>query len=672
MAQTALTFELRNYQQKWIKSIWNSWGLGNRRVLAQLPTGAGKTVCFAHICHKFFQQQQQVLVIAHRIELISQAAEKLEQIIGESVGIIKSGVPAHPERRVQVASVQTLARRKILELPLDIGLLIFDEAHHASASSYRRLIENYENAQILGVTATPQRIDGQGFVDLFDDLVIGVDTAQLIKAGYLSKFRLFTTNQTISTLGVLKSCGDFRAKELAVAVTSQIGVTDILENYLKYAQNLRTVIFASSLEHSRALADEFCRHQISAEHLDGQTPPQQRLEILQRFRTGTTQVITNYEILTEGYDCPNIECIYCVRPTESSTLWLQMTGRVLRTHSLKPTAVIIDVTDNWKKHGLPDEQRQWSLSPTTILESNSKGLIQCEHCTHAFKPLSHELAIIYAEMGEDGKIIQHHQATCPSCATTIDFKTLETISSNQTFTKIRLRHSLTLEITEIDLSVSVYKLEMVDDLLTKQRLKNAHPSKIYTAIFMAFIESITKFTLGDWREIVKMVEPTQPLITKKAWELYTEAFERHKNRLLALSFIEQRKSKGQPSSPAAMKETVPQPQEPRTDSISSQKLAQPQSPNFKKNLGNPYFRQKYASEWKQSLEHCSMLTADFLKINAGLFHVETTPQSVNISIEIRGLDGLKSKINEICDQTEIQQAFSQGFGKQAKVMLRLD
>ncbi|MCC5612142.1 ATP-dependent helicase, partial [Nostoc sp. CHAB 5834] len=133
---------------------------------------------------------------------------------------------------------------------------------------------------------------------------------------------------------------------------------EILENYLKYARNLRTVIFACSLEHSRALAAEFSRNYISAEHFDGKTPPQERLEILQRFRNGTTQVITNYEILTEGFDCPNIECVYCVRPTESSTLWLQMLGRVLRTYTLKPTAVIIDITDNWKKHGLPDEARK--------------------------------------------------------------------------------------------------------------------------------------------------------------------------------------------------------------------------------------------------------------------------------------------------------------------------
>ena len=208
----ARTYELRDYQRKWIKDIWDSWKRGNRRVLAQLPTGAGKTICFAQICHKFFQQQQQVLVIAHRIELITQAAEKLENIVGESVGIIKGGLREHPERLLQVASVQTLARRELLELPLNIGLLLFDEAHHASASSYRRLIEHYQNARILGVTATPQRIDGQGFQDLFDDLVVGIPTEALILSGYLSKFRLFATNQTISTRRHRTETGKLYAK----------------------------------------------------------------------------------------------------------------------------------------------------------------------------------------------------------------------------------------------------------------------------------------------------------------------------------------------------------------------------------------------------------------------------------------------------------------------------
>ncbi|BAB77405.1 DEAD/DEAH box helicase (plasmid) [Anabaena sp. FACHB-709] len=671
MTKVACIYELRNYQHQWIKDIWNSWKRGNRRVLAQLPTGAGKTICFAHICQKFFQKQQKVLVIAHRIELITQAAEKLEQIVGEPVGIIKGGCAAHPERRIQVASIQTLARRDILELPLNIGLLLFDEAHHSSASSYRRLIEHYQEAQILGVTATPQRIDGQGFQELFDDLVVGISTSTLIKEGYLSKFRLFTTNQTISTIGVKKSRGDFRAKELAVAVTSQIGVDEIFQNYLKYAKNLRTVIFACSLEHSRALAAKFRRNGIKAEHLDGETPPELRVQILERFRGGETQVITNYEILTEGYDCPNIECIYCVRPTESSTLWLQMTGRVLRTHTLKPTAVIIDVTDNWKKHGLPDEQRQWSLEAKTLTASSSLGLIQCPHCTHAFKPLSHELAIVDGEIGEDGLLIEHHEAICPNCGQAVEFTTKETTEPilEKTY-RIRIRHSLNIDLTEIDLSVSGTRLEMVYDMLYEQRLKNAQPAKIYKAIFMTFIERMSEFTLGDWRAIVKMIEPTELAITKKAWELYQEALDRHKNRLLALSFIEQRKLKNQ-DNPQGIKSTTDKPQTLGSTSKESVPKQQPQSPLIKENLGNVYFQRKYAQEWQKSLAKCSVTTAEFLSQNAGLFHVETTPKFVNISLEIENVPDLKLKLKEVYNSTEIQSAFSQGFGKQAKVMLRL-
>lgn len=682
MLSTLRRYQLRDYQHKWIDSIWKSWASGNRRVLAQLPTAAGKTVCFAHICHQFFQQEEQVLVVAHRIELIFQAAEKLEEIIGEQVGIIKAGIPGNPERRVQVASVQTLSRRKLLQLPLNVGLVIFDEAHHATALSYRRLIEHYKNAQILGVTATPQRVDGQGFLDLFDDLVVGVDSAKLILNGYLSKFRLFATEQTISTVGVSKTHGDFSANQLAVSVTSQIGAREIVANYLKYAQNLRTVVFACSVEHSRAIVQEFCRYGISAEHLDGKTDTEERVAILQRFKNGATQVITNYEILTEGYDCPTIECIYCVRPTESSTLWLQMVGRVLRTYPFKPTAVIIDVTENWKKHGLPDEQRQWSLAPKSVLECNAIRMIQCKHCTHAFRPLTKELEILHAEMGEDGLLIQHHQAKCPSCLTTIDFTTKENIASTPSFKKIRLKHSMKVEITEINLSVSPYQIELVYDFLKKQFLSNSPPSKIYGAIFVSFIETIAQFTLGDWRAIVKMVEP-EILITQKAWQLYTEGLDRHKNRMQALSFIEQRKSLGQ-NNISSFDSTKGKPTAP-VPAIKPKKTIAPlkasidgieppiseESSKFKKNLGDPYFCQKYAAEWKNTLANCSMLTGDFLKINAGLFHVEIRPLSVNISIEVRQINEIKTRLNEILDQAELEKAFSETFGKQANVTLRV-
>jgi len=666
MSEVILKYQPRKYQQQWIKDIWRSWSSGKRRVLAQLATGGGKTICFAHICNSFFKHELQVLVLAHWIELITQAAEKLEQIIGEPVGIIKAGMPAHPERKIQVASIQTLARRESQQLPLNIGLLIFDEAHHASASSYRRLIEHYKTAWILGVTATPQRIDGQGFQDLFDDLVVGVPTESLMQRGYLSKFRLFATDQTISTKGVSTSRGDFKTKELAIAVTSQIGLSSIFQNYLKYAKSLRTVIFASSLEHSRAIAKEFCRHGIKAEHLDGDTKPGERVEILERFQSGITQVITNYEILTEGYDCPDIECVYCLRPTESLTLWLQMTGRSLRNKLNQSTALIIDVTDNWKKHGLPDERREWSLLPTQNATIQSRGTVKCNNCTHIFKPLSHELVALNGEIDPDGLVITYHEAICPNCAKSVEFTTKE---NNHRPSRIRLRDSINLELTEINLEVSEPRIRQVYDLIRREGLLNSPASKIYKAVFMNFIEKITEFTLGDWREIVKIASPNEPVMTLKAWELYQESLARHKNRIAALAFVEQRQGKKQDN--PVMTKVQEQPKKalsPPTALVQRQKQ---KSFALTPKLGNPYFQQKYALEWEKSLTSCSVTVADFLNESAGLFHVELTAKFVRISLEVTNTPDLKSKLKRLYKEAEIQSAFSQGFGKEAKVMLRL-
>jgi hypothetical protein len=204
----------------------------------------------------------------------------------------------------------------------------------------------------------------------------------------------------------------------------------------------------------------------------------------------------------------------------------------------------------------------------------------------------------------------------------------------------------------------------------QQWLQNQPPAKIYKAIFMSFIENISEFTLGDWREIVKMAEPGQPGITKKAWELYQEALSRHHNRLLALNFIAQRNSNNQ-NRPTPKKLTPTPPSQNRGNHIHSCWQEQSSSPGFTKKLGNSYFQKKYASQWEQSLANCSTLTADFLRNHAGLFHVETTPKYVNISLEIRDIPSLKLNLNKIFDSQEIQSAFSLGFDKFAKVTLRL-
>lgn len=234
---------------------------------------------------------------------------------------------------------------------------------------------------------------------------------------------------------------------------------------------------------------------------------------MQRFRNGTTQVITNYEILTEGFDCPNIECVYCVRPTESSTLWLQMLGRVLRTYTLKPTAVIIDITDNWKKHGLPDEARKWSLLPETISEIQNKGLIQCDHCTHIFKPLAEELAKIEAEVDNDGVLIQHHQAICPSCGETIDFTTKEN-PTKPNFSRIRLRQGFNLALTEIDLSVSAYRLDLVTDTLKSKVYGVRVPLKFIAPFSSLLLKILLNLLLVIGAKSLKWLSHPNPQLPK--------------------------------------------------------------------------------------------------------------------------------------------------------------
>jgi len=209
----------------------------------------------------------------------------------------------------------------------------------------------------------------------------------------------------------------------------------------------------------------------------------------------------------------------------------------------------------------------------------------------------------------------------------------------------------------------------VYDLIRREGLKNSPASKIYKAVFMNFIEKITDFTLGDWREIVRIASPSEPVTTLKAWELYQESLVRHKNRIAALAFVEQRQGQKQFGGDPTKVES--QPKNPLLPTRASAQMQKPKSFSLTPKLGNPYFQEKYAREWKESLTSCSVTTADFLSENTGLFHVEVTAKFVRISLEVANTPDLKSKLKELYKETEIQGALSQGFGKEAKVMLRL-
>lgn len=354
------TYNVRSYQKEIIEQILSHWAT-YKRVLLQVPTGGGKTVIFATIARELASRNYPVLVLVHREELLLQAVEKLIAIIGGEVGIIKHGYKPNYSALIQVATVQTLVKRLDLFKFVNFSLIIIDEAHHSTASTYRKILDAYPKAYQLGVTATPIRLDGTGFRDLFEVLVCGPSTKELIKLGHLSKFRLFADPNPMKTKGVKTVNGDYSPSDMVKANDIIELSGNLLKSYQEHAFFKRGVVFACSVQHSTEIANRYNEAGIPAAHLDGKSAPGYRAEILERFRLGEIKVISNCQLFDEGLDIPALEVIQVAKPTKSLTRWLQMVGRALRPAENKDYAIILDHTKNWAIHGLPSEERIWSL-----------------------------------------------------------------------------------------------------------------------------------------------------------------------------------------------------------------------------------------------------------------------------------------------------------------------
>jgi len=353
-------YNVRNYQKELIEQILTQWA-SYKRVLLQVPTGGGKTIIFATIARELALRNYPVLVLVHREELLLQAVEKLSAIIGIPVGIIKHGYKPNYEALLQVATVQSLVKRLNLFKEVKFSLIIIDEAHHSTASTYRSILETYPEAYQLGVTATPIRLDGTGFRDLFEVLVTGPTTKELIKLGHLSKFKLFADPNPMKTKGVRTVSGDYSSSGIAKANDLIELSGNLIKSYQEHADGKRCVVFAINVEYSTEIAARYNQAGIKAAHLDAKSSPVYRAEILEQFKKGEIKVITNCQLFDEGLDIPALEAIQIAKPTKSLTRWLQMVGRALRPAENKEYAIILDHTKNWAIHGLPTKERIWSL-----------------------------------------------------------------------------------------------------------------------------------------------------------------------------------------------------------------------------------------------------------------------------------------------------------------------
>jgi superfamily II DNA or RNA helicase len=264
---------------------------------------------------------------------------------------------------VQVASIQTLHARAIRSRAMDMppaDILVIDEAHHARASTFQATIDAYAQAAIVGLTATPCRRDGLGLGNIFDALVEAPQVATLIEQKVLLPARVYAPS-TPDLTGVRVERGDYAEGQLAARVNTAELVGDIGSHWLKLGERRPTVCFATGVEHSVAIRNEFRRLGVMAEHLDGSTPTDERDAILKGLAEGRVELVTNCAVLTEGFDCPEIGCLILARPTKSFSLLRQMIGRALRPSPGKADAIILDHSGSVFIHGLPDDDIAWTL-----------------------------------------------------------------------------------------------------------------------------------------------------------------------------------------------------------------------------------------------------------------------------------------------------------------------
>jgi ATP-dependent helicase IRC3 len=371
--------KLRDYQRECLATILDRYKAGVRRQLVCLPTGTGKTVIFSHF-PAFFRMKHRMLVLAHREELLDQARQKLHAAGPElSVDIEQAARSAGKNADVVVASVPTLGRRGSRRLmgldPEQFSIIVIDEAHHATAETYRRIIAHFGLNQpdtkklLVGFTATPKRSDGIGLEQLFDEISYSRSIPEMMDQGYLAPVAGYRVGTDVDLSRVKTRMGDFVVSDLSDAVNIESRNALVVKAFRELIPKRRTLVFCVDVAHAHNLAAAFRFYGIPAASVTGDTPPAARRETLASFSDGTTRVLTNCMVLTEGYDEPAVDGIILARPTKSALLYTQMIGRGTRPHRGKTDVTIVDVVDNSNKHRLVTLPSLFGLAP----EFNLKG-----------------------------------------------------------------------------------------------------------------------------------------------------------------------------------------------------------------------------------------------------------------------------------------------------------
>jgi len=343
--------QLRPYQSEAKEAIQKQWNDGNKKTLLVLPTGTGKTIVFSKLTEDQVRSGERVLILAHRGELLDQAADKLHQSTGLGCAVEKAEEScAGSWFRVVVGSVQTLMRESRLKQfrPDFFGSIIVDEAHHCISDSYQRVLQHFEDAKVLGVTATPDRGDMRNLGQYFDSLAYEYTLPQAIRDGYLIPIKAQTIPLKLDLTGVGQQAGDFKAADLGTALDPYL--YQIADEMIKYCMDRKTVVFLPLIKTSKKFKNILLSKGFQAAEINGES--KDRAEILADFNDGKYNVLCNSMLLTEGWDCPPVDCIVVLRPTKIRSLYSQMVGRGTRIHPGKDHLLLLDFLWHTERHEL--------------------------------------------------------------------------------------------------------------------------------------------------------------------------------------------------------------------------------------------------------------------------------------------------------------------------------
>jgi DNA repair protein RadD len=376
---------LREYQGKLVAEARDRMRRYARAVIIQIATGGGKTPTACEIIRLALEKGKTALFLAHRTELLTQASDKLT-IFGIKHGLIKAGRLGDMRQKVQVASVQTLVRRldKIHFAP---DLIVIDECHLAEAKSYKDILKKYPDAYIIGLSATPGRLDGRGLgkpSGNFDYILSGPPMRELIERGYLVPLRYFSAAHPIDTSGIHSSGGDYNIGELAAVVDKAAITGDVVDHWRRIASDRKTLVFCVSIEHADHVAAQFRNAGVSALAVNGKWDADLRATAMSDFERGAIKVLVNVQLYVEGIDIPAIGCIADLAPTQSLTRYLQRAGRGMRAFPGKENCIYLDHANNVSRFGFPTEPREWTLEGAESRKKSAERAATIRVCSGCF------------------------------------------------------------------------------------------------------------------------------------------------------------------------------------------------------------------------------------------------------------------------------------------------